>query len=620
MKFGETLTKNSVDGWRYIAYERLKDLIKENTQRADKQNPHWSRLFKSMLIAEISAVNSFFLGMETTLKDNCKIFSHKNSRSNKRNESLDKKAKGQLSKMMLDLCKYVVINYLAVLKIVKKHDKYAVEKISGEIKSALFTTDFFLSLTNSEVFISMNELMKSIGQVSGPKVQSCPICEESMNIGNATLPCGHSFCWSCLAEATWQKQKQCPVCRKKNATASKDSNDDMKQCTVAAPVELEISTVLGSMSQHYFPFELEKKQEETPVSSPCIESKDAPTSLIEDLKTAELKSSPANPSSVKNLNKEKQGRNVSKRRRPFGSIRCSKCNKFGLDSECCGQKYHVVIRVRRVPTHVRSAILKRAFNSYVEAEKMRQKVEKMYPKEKKSRQHQMKVSRAVKRAFEEGVSGSLFEGDNSQNVRSSAHQQNYNLCDMSHGESSSQARTKKARTNSFAEAFVDANSRSASASTEIDKMIQSLGDEATNDLVTANGNGMLNAEYYERVMLAEARARAAMNQASVNQQHARSLENRLERAERQIQYLQRLVRRGTSMDWADPEHPSLLQMRSPAMSPMKNGMVLSPVKTNQLHPPSSDGLANFELDGISGQAMAMPGSNTNTAFYDLGFF
>ena len=86
MKFGETLTKNSVDGWRYIAYERLKDLIKENTQRADKQNPHWSRLFKSMLIAEISAVNSFFLGMETTLKDNCKIFSHKNSRSNKRNE------------------------------------------------------------------------------------------------------------------------------------------------------------------------------------------------------------------------------------------------------------------------------------------------------------------------------------------------------------------------------------------------------------------------------------------------------------------------------------------------------------------------------------------------------
>ena len=38
----------------------------------------------------------------------------------------------------------------------------------------------------------------------------------------------------------------------------------------------------------------------------------------------------------------------SKRKRQFGSIRCSKCNKFGILDECCeGATYHVVVRVKR---------------------------------------------------------------------------------------------------------------------------------------------------------------------------------------------------------------------------------------------------------------------------------
>ncbi len=32
--------------------------------------------------------------------------------------------------------------------------------------------------------------------------------------------------------------------------------------------------------------------------------------------------------------------------------RCGKCNQFGLEGECCGMRYHIVLRAKRIPLEV----------------------------------------------------------------------------------------------------------------------------------------------------------------------------------------------------------------------------------------------------------------------------
>eukprot|EP00939_MAST-03C_sp_MAST-3C-sp1_P000570 g570.t1 len=637
MKFGETLAKNALEGWKYIDYERLKKMINDFTQNGkEEKHPRWSAVFYSTLLSEINAVNSFFLGMETMLKDNAKYFTKKDGTQKPKSDS---KAQTQLCRMMTDLCKYAVLNYLAVLKIAKKHDKHARKKLSGEVKTALFTTDFFLSLTNSDLFITMNELMKSVGTESVQVGRPCPICKEPMNIGSANLPCGHSFCWSCLAEATWQKQKQCPACRK-----------DEK---ILAPVDLEITTILGSLSQHYFPFELERDldvsrkvspvamaakknvletsgfvfsqrsqqndDKEAPAGTTSAEKRISSSSLTAsasyrtvNLPYKSLTSATAVAASEKHAAKLKTESNKStssskgicssraaaaadrrafaKRRRPFGSIRCSKCNKFGLEGECCGQKYHVVIRVRRVPPHVRSAVLKKRYDTFKAAEKIRQKIEEMYPKGKREKRSRQKVSSAVERAFEDGITilpdidmadpSDILDEDWSnigEDGRSSQHSLGGELLHQK-----SRKRRRKLCANSSLEG------------THND----------TIQRVHPAGENVLPGTYslqnlYQRIMLAEARAHAAINQATTAQTYTRSLETRLGSAERQIKILRNLVAknlprpRTNSLEFDNPSRSTT------GLSPIKAPHAFpSPTKPSMMPAMHQDEMASlFNLIG-----------------------
>lgn len=561
MKFGDTLAKHKLGGWKYIDYEGLKKLIKESTSGKDDdaKGSNWSSVFLCQLMDQIGDVNSFFLGMEAMLK--------KRTASYDKATDINGKMAQQLSKMMTNLCKYVVLNYIAVLKICKKHDKHSTTTLVGEVKQTLFTTDFFLSLSNSDLFRNVNEMVKSITKSEGENSEvgkSCPICNESMNVGNTSLPCGHCICWTCLAEATWKSHRQCPLCRKEQ---------------VVEPVNLEITTILGSLSQHYFPFNIDGDAEDEMSEEEEEEedSKKIPSVKTTTTTTVKIKKEYATIKSDNNINVEalsssnqvvdasllttmakttptttaraRPKKRRQNRKRPFGSIRCSKCNKFGLESECCGAKYHVVIRVRRVPQPVRSALLKKAFNTYDEADAARLKIENMYPKvftSRKGRRKKQKlekkeesmmpliknspslttmVSTAMPSPLLMGQSPRISQGsfdDIAAKVGGGIHNRSM-MYDIRKRSSSAISMGSIDSSTSSSKLMLDHPTGGDSAFTMMDKNLHC--DEGDNDLVS---------DLYNQVMLAEARAHAAVEQANLNQQRCRTLEMKLLQTQRTL--------------------------------------------------------------------------------------
>lgn len=103
-----------------------------------------------------------------------------------------------------------------------------------------YRADINMSHTN-------NSLLESDTQ-DGNNTELCPICYSPI-IGRETLPCGHSFCYSCLKE--WghvcKKRMQpcvCPMCRKIFSYSELNS----KECTLTDD-ELKISFIEPLLNQ-----------------------------------------------------------------------------------------------------------------------------------------------------------------------------------------------------------------------------------------------------------------------------------------------------------------------------------------------------------------------------------
>ena len=82
--------------------------------------------------------------------------------------------------------------------------------------------------------------------------------------------------------------------------------------------------------------------------------------------------------------------------RNFGSVRCSKCNKFGLSGECCKAYYYVVIRSKKVPREVQKQIAQTAFESFKEAETFRVEIARKYKKMRRKRKRQSQIEESPK--------------------------------------------------------------------------------------------------------------------------------------------------------------------------------------------------------------------------------
>jgi hypothetical protein len=66
--------------------------------------------------------------------------------------------------------------------------------------------------------------------------------------------------------------------------------------------------------------------------------------------------------------------------RPFGSIRCGGCNRFGVKAECCGKGYYLIIRTARVPASERAHLMKGKIATYSEANAERSRLAEKYPR------------------------------------------------------------------------------------------------------------------------------------------------------------------------------------------------------------------------------------------------
>merc|ERR1719398_71549 len=116
----------------------------------------------------------------------------------------------------------------------------------------------------------------------------------------------------------------------------------------------------------------------SPVTSDVPSKQDKPASNLPIKKPSA--SQPAEPSKP-GPKAAKPKRTLKKRpeKRPFGSIRCRSCNRYGLTEECCctpGARYSVMIQSKRVSKDQRKQIRRLSFASVKEAEEFRHLIAK----------------------------------------------------------------------------------------------------------------------------------------------------------------------------------------------------------------------------------------------------
>mmetsp|Transcript_32694 Transcript_32694/g.63788 ORF Transcript_32694/g.63788 Transcript_32694/m.63788 type:complete len:433 (-) Transcript_32694:296-1594(-) len=225
MKFGKTLKKYSRPGWRYLNYKFLKQVIRLIHPGSSWADEH----FRKTLLEEVHAVNKFFVAREAKLTQITSLY-----RQSKRDDPV---AFQDLCKRTEELREYMIINYIAVLKILKKHDKVSKISFSKDILAVFLKQPIYKALKTSMLFTQTERFLKSCKNFSNVEKQ-CIICIESC-VTPVRLPCGHEFCWECLARCVLSDITTCPLCRCEQSLN---------------PVDLNISAILGAVDAHkYFP-------------------------------------------------------------------------------------------------------------------------------------------------------------------------------------------------------------------------------------------------------------------------------------------------------------------------------------------------------------------------------
>lgn len=220
MKFGQILAARSSQDWHCISYEELKEVLKGPVETMSKLES-----FHQMLAKDIADVDRFFEG-----GDACD---------------------GGAPMTAAEMRSFAVLNYLAVLKILKKHDKkvqcsnddirHAAEELCNSTRQLLFKASFCTAITDSALLFAAGEpthgYTRTRSGSQSSQSNACPVCFEHME-DPAILPCTHSFCRTCIANCAAQGISNCPLCRQQQSLE---------------PANLEIQSILGVPADHYYP-------------------------------------------------------------------------------------------------------------------------------------------------------------------------------------------------------------------------------------------------------------------------------------------------------------------------------------------------------------------------------
>lgn len=193
MKYGLLLKKIQNSKYNYINYDSLKEKIS-------------STEFYNILENEIISFDKYYRDLKTTHTDT------------------DRK-----------LYVLLLINYVTINKIIKKHNKHNIDSPftnHKKIKTILDDTIFYSDLTN--IF----------NMTCDSSIHKCPICLDKVLLP-VQLECKHIFCWSCLLQ-TAKKFTCCPYCRKK--------------CELDPVINIINNIFPGNIDSKYSPFANKLKQ------------------------------------------------------------------------------------------------------------------------------------------------------------------------------------------------------------------------------------------------------------------------------------------------------------------------------------------------------------------------
>eukprot|EP00908_Phaeocystis_cordata_P022783 Transcript_5194.p1 GENE.Transcript_5194~~Transcript_5194.p1 ORF type:complete len:347 (+),score=138.43 Transcript_5194:164-1204(+) len=142
MKFGKHLKASATAGWVYLDYKALKKLLKQlqALPESSDQREGAERRFMEELWNGIAQVNAFFVDKERSLL------------AELQNSADDDASRAELYGQVSDLRSHVILNYLAVLKIAKKHDKHSVNPLRAKAIDHMSGLAFYLSLEHSYLF------------------------------------------------------------------------------------------------------------------------------------------------------------------------------------------------------------------------------------------------------------------------------------------------------------------------------------------------------------------------------------------------------------------------------------------------------------------------------------
>mmetsp|Transcript_381 Transcript_381/g.649 ORF Transcript_381/g.649 Transcript_381/m.649 type:complete len:380 (+) Transcript_381:69-1208(+) len=226
MKFEQIQTASTIPGWVYIDYKGLKKIIASMREEAKCSTSSLcsSPWFESALMSDIAEVNDFFVKKRTETMEEAKKATEVNIGESLLVENLKK------------LHKYAILNYLAVLKIVKKHDKHF-SPVHSKVLKSLTQLEIYEAVKTPKLFEGVNRY------VNKPDAPDCAVCLEPCTTP-VSLSCGHEFCWICLWKGDVENHSSCPLCRTQQSLN---------------PSERNINDILGGFSAKYFPRSVEEK-------------------------------------------------------------------------------------------------------------------------------------------------------------------------------------------------------------------------------------------------------------------------------------------------------------------------------------------------------------------------
>ena len=203
VKFGRRLDSESRAAWagRYIDYRALKRLVYEAREEEARAGA-----FLTTLREEIAKANDFYAMTERTLREKLDGIE-----GDIRNDVEDAVALRKAKKALLrdiypelsELREFVVLNYTAVVKAVKKFNKNCNK--SENAVSILSESPMFYSLGLAKLVTRTEMLAVHVAPKKSAKMLEdsiCPVCEEVLSNPVELPGCKHRFCFKCIINTT----------------------------------------------------------------------------------------------------------------------------------------------------------------------------------------------------------------------------------------------------------------------------------------------------------------------------------------------------------------------------------------------------------------------------------